>query len=205
MRRFHALLIAAGLAAMPASAAAGPSTDSWSSPQIFEKYEFSTSRGRLGVMVMSLTPELRKHFGAAEDRGVLVAHVEPGTPAAAAGIAVGDVIVSVRGRAIGGAADVLTALADVPKDQNVAVDIVRDKQPLSLQATLANDASSRATDPAWIRMPQWLRDMMKPLVVPDETASPFEPGWFRELLHPSRPNETSLRSSRHTTRTRRMG
>ena len=90
MRRFRALLIAAGLAAMPASAAAGPFNDSWSSPQIFEKYEWSTSKGRLGVMVMSLTPELRKHLGAAEDRGVLVAHVEPGTPAASAGIAVGD-------------------------------------------------------------------------------------------------------------------
>jgi len=194
MRRFHALLIAAGPAAMPASAAAGPSTDSWSTPQIFEKYEFSTSRGRLGVMVMSLTPELRKHLGAAEDRGVIVAHVEPGTPAAAAGIAVGDVIVTVRGRAIGGAADVLTALADVSKNQSVAVDIVRDKQPLSLQATLANDAPARVMDPVWTQMPQWLRDMMKPLVLPEETASPFEPRWFRELLHPSKPNETSLHS-----------
>ena len=38
-------------------------------PQIFDKYELSTSRPRLGVMVMSLTPELRKHLGAAEDRG----------------------------------------------------------------------------------------------------------------------------------------
>src|SRR4051794_19560494 len=117
MRRFHALLIAAGLAAMPASAAAGPSDDSWSMPQVFEKYELSTSRGRLGVMVMSLTPELRKHFGAADDRGVLVAHVAPGTPAAAAGITVGDVIVTVRGHAIGAAADVLTALDDVSRGQ----------------------------------------------------------------------------------------
>ncbi len=193
MRRFQALLIAAGLAAMPASAAAGPSTDSWSTPQILEKYQFSTSRGRLGVMVMSLTPELRKHLGTAEDRGVLVARVEPGTPAAAAGIAVGDVIVTVRGRAIGGAADVLTALADVSKNQSVAVDLVRDKRPLSLRATLADDASN-VMDPAWTQMPQWLRDMMKPLALPEDTASPFEPRWFRELLHPSKPNESSLDS-----------
>jgi membrane-associated protease RseP (regulator of RpoE activity) len=188
MRRFHALLFAAGLAAMPANAAAGPSNDSWSSPQIFEKYEWSTSKGRLGVMVMSLTPELRKHLGAAEDRGVLVAHVEPGTPAAAAGMAVGDVIVNVRGRAIGGAADVLTALADVAKGQPVAVDIVRDKKPVSLQATLASDAGARVSDP-WSTLPRWIRDAMKPLVVPDETADPLEPHWFHELLHPSKPNE----------------
>ena len=154
MRRFHALLIAAGLAAMPASAAARPSNDSWSIPQIFERSELSTSRGRLGVMVMSLTPELRKHFGAAEDRGVLVAHVEPGTPAARAGIAVGDVIVAVRGRAIASAAEVLTVLATVTKDQPVAVDIVRDSKPVSLQATLAPDA--------WANLPAWLRDLMAP-------------------------------------------
>jgi S1-C subfamily serine protease len=193
MRRFRALLIAAGLAAMPASAAAGPSNNSWSSPQVFEKYEWSTSKGRLGVMVMSLTPELRKHLGAAEDRGVLVAHVEPGTPAASAGIAVGDVIVNVQGRAIGGAADVLTALAHVAKGKPVAVEIVRDKKPLSLQATLANDAVSRMPDP-WSTLPKWIRDTMRPLVAPDETAAPFEPHWFDELLHPSTPDEPSLHS-----------
>ena len=186
MRRFHALLIAAGLAAMSASAAAGPSNDS-----VFEKYELSTSRGRLGVMVMSLTPELRKHLGAAEDRGVLVAHVEPGTPAAAAGVAVGDVIVNVQGRAIGGAVDVLTALADVTRGQTVTVEIVRDKKPVSLQATLASDAASRMKVPS---MPQWLHEMMNPSVAPDDTASPFESRWFRELLHPSKPNESSLHS-----------
>lgn len=194
MRRFQALLIAAGLAAMTASAAAGPSNDSWSTPQVFEKYEVFTSRGRLGVMVMSLTPELRKHLGAAEDRGVLVAQVEPGTPAAAAHITVGDVIVNVRGRAIAGAVDVLTALADVPKGQAVPVEIVRDKKPVSLQATLANEPARQMSAPPWSSMPQWLRDMMKPFVANDTTVSPFAPSWFRELLHPSKPNESSLRS-----------
>lgn len=194
MRRFHALLIAAGLAAMPASAAAGPSNDFWSIPQVFEKYELSTSRGRLGVMVINLTPELRKHLGAADDRGVLVAHVEPGTPAARAGIVVGDVIVTVRGRAIGGASDVLSALADVANDQRVAVEIVRDKKPVSLQATLDGKPASHVTAPAWSTLPQWVRDTMKPLVLPEKTASPFESRWFRELLHPSTRNETSVRS-----------
>jgi S1-C subfamily serine protease len=94
MRRFPALLCVAGLAAAPASAVAGPSNDPWSVTQsrTVEKFEWSTSKGRLGVMVMSLTPELRKHFGAPDDRGVLVAHVEPDTPAAKAGVEVGDVI-----------------------------------------------------------------------------------------------------------------
>lgn len=188
------MLIAAGLAAMPASAAAGPSNDSWSTPHFVESYEWSTSKGRLGVMVMGLTPELRKHFGAAEGRGVLVAHVEPGTPAAAAGIAVGDVILNVRGRAIDGAADVLTALADVTRGQVVLVEIMRDKKSITLQATIANDAASHVTHPTWSKWPQWVREMMRPFVVPDKTESPFEPRWFRGLQQPSKSNESSQRS-----------
>jgi S1-C subfamily serine protease len=178
---------------MPALAAAKPSNDSRSTPQFIERYEWSTGKARLGVTVMSLTPELRKHLGAEDDRGVLVAHVEPGTPAANAGIAVGDVVVNVRGRAITGAADVLTALADVNKGQTVAVELVRDKKHMSIQATLADGTTSELSDPAWSTLPQWLRQMMKPLVVPDDTGTP-EPLWFRELLHPTKPRESSLHS-----------
>ena len=39
MRRFQALLIAAGLAATPASVVASPSNDPRSTPQTFEKFE----------------------------------------------------------------------------------------------------------------------------------------------------------------------
>jgi S1-C subfamily serine protease len=89
MRRIPALLCVAGLATAPTSVAAGPSNDPWSTPraQTVEKFEWSTAKERLGVMVMGLTPDLRKHFGAPEDRGVLVAQVESGTPAATAGMA----------------------------------------------------------------------------------------------------------------------
>ena len=196
MRRFQALLIAAGLAAAPASAVAGPSNDSWSTPQTFEKFEFSTSKGRLGVMVMSLTPELRKHFGASEDRGVLVAHVEPGTPAAAAGIAVGDVIVEVHGKAIDHASDVLSALAGVTKGQSATIQLVRDGKPRSLQATLADDPIPNLFDSTWSGM-RWLQELMKPLSPPKQTMTPFEDDWFHqfhELLHPAKPHETALRS-----------
>ncbi len=49
------------------------------------------SRGRIGIQVNPMTPELRKHFGAPEDRGVLVVKVEEGRPAALAGVKVGDI------------------------------------------------------------------------------------------------------------------
>ena len=181
MRRIPALLCVAGLAAAPASAVAGPSNDPWSTPQsqTVERFEWSTSKGRLGVMVMSLTPELRKHFGAPEDRGVLVAHVEPGTPAAKAGIDVGDVIVEVRGRKVDTASDVLSAVDDLGKGEHVKVAVVRDRTSRSLDATLTNNA----TNAAW--SPPWLRDWMKPFDSHHVFAMPFdEPTWFRDWLKP---------------------
>jgi membrane-associated protease RseP (regulator of RpoE activity) len=173
------LLCVAGLAAAPASAAAGPSSDPWSTAQTqtVEKFEWSTAKGRLGVMVMSLTPELRKHFGAPEDRGVLVARVESGTPAAAAGIEVGDVIIEVRDKKIDAAPDVLTALADVGKGQHAKIELVRDGKSRTLDATLADTG---AASMMW--SPPLLRDWMKPF---DAFTSPFDnSSWFRDWLKP---------------------
>jgi hypothetical protein len=51
--------------------------------------------GYLGVETTALTPELRRHFGAPEDTGVLIGRVEEGSPAAAAGLRVGDVLTRV--------------------------------------------------------------------------------------------------------------
>ena len=162
MRRFKALLLIAGLAAAPASVAAHPSPQS-SDPTSYEKFEWSTSKGRLGVLVMSLTPELRKHFGTSEDRGVMVARVEPLSPAASAGIKPGDILVEVKGRTIADASDVLSALADVPKDQTVSIKLVRDGKTLDLSAKMTSDATS-LLDPSWSM--GWLHDLFKQFSTP---------------------------------------
>lgn len=183
MRRFQALLIAAGLAAAPASAAAGPSDSLSRSPHSsYTQFEWSTSKGRLGVMVMSLTPELRTHFGAPADRGVLVAQVQPGTPAASAGVAVGDVIVEIGGTAVDSAGDVLDALARVDRGKAVTVNVVRDGKARALQATLV-DA------PSPFEGTRWLREFMKP----------FGDGWFEQLRELNRLPKTERTTERTST------
>lgn len=57
-------------------------------------------RGFLGVQLTPLTPELRVHFGVPEDTGVMVARVEDGGPAEAAGIQVGDILSSIDGERV---------------------------------------------------------------------------------------------------------
>src|SRR5204863_3258457 len=57
-----------------------------------------SARGRLGVSVQEVTPELAEYFGVKQ--GVLVASVAPDSPAAKAGLKAGDVITAANGKSI---------------------------------------------------------------------------------------------------------
>lgn len=175
MRRLHTLLVAAGLSLAPSTVLGDPPRSP--KPQI-ETFEFSTmaSKGRLGVMVMSLTPELRTFFGAPSDRGVLIARVEPGSAAEAAGIAVGDVLVDVKGTQVDDALDVLSTLAGGKQGDAIQLGVIRDKQRMTRTATLTEDAPPRSARP--------------PLSLLDDALPGMD--WLRDLLaDPHRPDRTT--------------
>jgi len=96
------------------------------------------SRGRLGVTVDELTPQLADYFGAKE--GVLVAAVADDSPAARAGVKAGDVITSVDGRAVRSRADLVRELAGIG-DRETSIGIVRDRK--STTATIRLDGPRR--------------------------------------------------------------
>ena len=54
-------------------------------------------RGWVGIEAIDLPPSLRGHFGAPEESGVMISHIEPGSPAEAAGFELGDVVYAVVG------------------------------------------------------------------------------------------------------------
>jgi len=150
MRRISTLLVAAALAAVPSVANAEPRHDAQT-----ESFEMmSVGKGRLGVLLLGITPELRKHYGVPDDRGVLVARVEAGSPAASAGVQAGDIITEASGRTIAGAGDLLAAVDAVAKGQSLDLEIERDHKPLSLRAKLT-------TDPVGMIDFDWFHEMFR--------------------------------------------
>jgi thiol-disulfide isomerase/thioredoxin len=76
------------------------------------------------------------------ERGVRVAHVVRGSPAAQAGIAEGDILVKVGSTVIARGADVVRALSDLAVGDSVAVTLVRAAGERTVRATLALFPSS---------------------------------------------------------------
>lgn len=123
-------------------AAAAPNTKPADKPgddadtQVFT---WSSGRGRLGFAAIQISPELRMHLGAPSDRGVLVDSVRTDSPAAKAGLQVGDIVLSVDGASAQSAMSILDALGDRKKGDKVAIDVQRGSSRVSLSATLDDD------------------------------------------------------------------
>ncbi len=167
MRR--ALVLAASLMLGGAGAASADSPAP--STGTTDIYTFSVGQGRLGVEILGLTDELKQYFGAGKD-GVLVGKVERGSPAAAAGVQVGDVIRDVDGKPIDDATDVMSELGGKKKGTPIALTIIRNHLPITLTAKLDADA------PAF--SPHAMANM------PDLSKDPFfrefgNPGMFQDL------------------------
>lgn len=94
-------------------------------------------RGFLGVHLIDLTPELRAHFGAGDEAGLLVGRVEEGSPAEQAGLRVGDLLTRVGGEAVSGNWDVVRKVRPLTAGQGVALEVVRDGRVETLSATVA--------------------------------------------------------------------
>ena len=71
----------------------------------------SESEKDYGLVVQSITPEIAKHFGLKDQKGVIVTDVIPGSPAQDADIRSGDIIKEVNRRSVSGISDFKTAMA----------------------------------------------------------------------------------------------
>ena len=94
------------------------------------------TRGRLGVGIQELDQALAKSFGLDRPRGALVANVESGGPAAAAGVQEGDVILSFDGRPIDAAGALPATVAAAEPGREVELEVWRDGASRKLRVKL---------------------------------------------------------------------
>jgi len=92
----------------------------------------------LGVEIISLTPQLRQAYGFVPTSGAVVASVVSGSPAAAAGIQQGDVIVGFNSAPITSAQSLVNAVRAAKPGQSVRITLWRGQEKLSLTVTLAS-------------------------------------------------------------------
>ena len=93
------------------------------------------TRGWIGIEPNELAPEIAEAFGIVAERGVAVTGVVQGGPAGKAGMAPGDVVLSIGGTAVDDVAHLLSAVAVLKPGVPATVEIQRKKTVLALSIT----------------------------------------------------------------------
>jgi serine protease Do len=93
-------------------------------------------RGYLGVVIQPMTDDIAASLKLPKDRGEIVARVEPGQPAARAGVQQGDVIVGVNNQEITPENTLSFIVAGLPVGARVPIDLVRQGKRTTVTAVL---------------------------------------------------------------------
>ncbi len=101
----------------------------------------SIERGYLGVRIQPVNEDLADSLGIAHNRGEFIQAVEPGQPAAAAGIQAGDVVVKVAGKEVTRDQTLSYLVANTAPGSRIPVELIRNGKRLTLTATVGKRPS----------------------------------------------------------------
>ena len=95
----------------------------------------------VGTQHVVLPEPVRERMSVAQRTAVIVMNVKSGSPAAAAGLIIGDVIISIAGHAIAEPEDLVAVLQPDRVGGAVTVSILRGGEPRELQVTVGEHPS----------------------------------------------------------------
>lgn len=95
------------------------------------------TRGWLGVSIQEVTQNLAKQFGLDEAKGALVSEVLPDSPAAAAGVKSGDVIIGYDGKPVESPTLLRNMVAQTPIGRSAKVEVLREGKRQTLAVKIA--------------------------------------------------------------------
>ena len=96
----------------------------------------TVTRGWIGVEAQEITPELAESFGLPDTEGALIAGVMRSSPADAAGVHPGDVLLSVSGKPVKDPQAMLDLIAALTPDERTNFRLRRDKTILEVQVRI---------------------------------------------------------------------
>jgi serine protease Do len=94
-------------------------------------------RGYLGIYPQEITSDIKEAWGLKNPQGVLVGSVEKGTPAAEAGLQVGDIILAFNSKSVEDVSDFRSLVAEAGVGVGVPIHLIRDGKPEDLRVVLA--------------------------------------------------------------------
>lgn len=102
----------------------------------------------LGVVAQPITSDIAESLGFDVPHGLLIAKLDPASPLAAAGLRMGDIILTMNDRALRDPAEMKFRMATIPLGQTARFGAMRQGQPLNVdvKAIAPPDIPARATE-----------------------------------------------------------
>lgn len=106
--------------------------------------EGKVTRGWLGVVIQDVNKELAESFGLKQTSGILISEVQKDSPASAAGLKQGDVILRLNNIELVNVSDLRNRVALLQPKSKAILDIIRDGREKKVQVTIGEQPSSFA-------------------------------------------------------------
>lgn len=103
-------------------------------------------RGDIGIRAQSITPTLAEGLGLRQQRGVILADVLPGSPAARAGVHPGDIVLSVDGKEMENGRQLQVNLYRRVVGEAIALEILREGKSVIMGVKIAERYDPAAAD-----------------------------------------------------------
>lgn len=157
------------------------------------KTKGAVTRGRLGVMIQKITPELAKSFNLSENEGALVGDVLKGSPAEKSGIERGDVIVEFDGQPVKTMEELPKIVAKTRPGSEVDVVVIREGKRKVIKTVIdvledAQESVAKKSEKIGLRVQDITPELMQSLDLDSQ-----EGVLVADVLFDSRASEAGIR------------